>query len=69
MIWKDICQGLEYLHDRGIIHCDIKPNNILMNEDGSPVIADFDISVSTENRTQTLKGIGTIGYMAPGMLA
>ena len=68
MIWRDICQGLEYLHHRGIIHCDIKPQNILMNEDGGPVIADFDISINTENRTQTLKGIGTLRYIAPGKI-
>ena len=66
MIWWNVCQGLEYLHHRGIVHCDIKPQNILMNEDGSPVIADFDISINTENRTQTTKGIGTIRYIAPG---
>ncbi len=66
MIWRDICQGLEYLHHRGIIHCDIKPENILINEDGNPVIADFDISISNETRTQTAKSVGTIGYIAPG---
>jgi serine/threonine protein kinase len=64
LIWRDICQGLEFLHHNEIIHCDIKEKNILIDENGGAVIADFDISLNSENRTQTFKG--TPIYIAPG---
>ncbi|KAJ8580609.1 kinase-like protein [Rhizopogon salebrosus TDB-379] len=41
---KQITQGLEYLHDNGVIHGDLTSNNVLIAADGSPRIADFGIS-------------------------
>ena len=41
---KDIINGLHYLHGKGIIHCDLKPKNILLKDSGQVVISDFRMS-------------------------
>ncbi|KAJ3338741.1 hypothetical protein HDU93_009147 [Gonapodya sp. JEL0774] len=38
---SDICSGLDYLHEMGIIHTDLKPNNILVDKQGNAVVTDF----------------------------
>lgn len=43
-VLKDILLGLEYLHNKGVFHNDIKPKNILISSDGSGVLSDFGIS-------------------------
>ncbi|KAL5653919.1 hypothetical protein ACJX0J_033238, partial [Zea mays] len=66
-----IARGLEYLH-RGcstqIIHFDIKPNNILLDEDFSPKIADFGLAKLCHLKDSALsmaEARGTIGFIAP----
>jgi len=56
----DISRTLQMVHDRGIVHHDIKPGNILFTEDGTVKIADFGVANTR---------IGTILYMAPELLA
>lgn len=43
-IMRDICNGLEYCHSQGIIHCDIKPGNIVLSSNGFFQLADFGIA-------------------------
>lgn len=66
-----IARGLEYLH-RGcktrILHFDIKPHNILLNEDFCPKISDFGLAklhTTTESFVSIMGARGTIGYVAP----
>ncbi|XP_009764286.1 PR5-like receptor kinase [Nicotiana sylvestris] len=66
-----IARGLEYLH-RGcnsrILHFDIKPHNILLDEDFCPKISDFGLAklcTRKESIVSTLEARGTIGYIAP----
>lgn len=59
--------GLEYAHQLGILHRDIKPDNILLNNQGTPVIADFGLARLLEQPSVTATGIlsGTPAYMSP----
>ncbi|WMV53836.1 hypothetical protein MTR67_047221 [Solanum verrucosum] len=67
---QDIARGLLYLHDEcetQIIHCDIKPQNILMNDQFCAKISDFGMAkLLKKDQTRTYTGIrGTRGYVAP----
>lgn len=44
---QDISQGLAYLHERDIIHCDLSPSNILIDDDGNMLISDFGCAQKT----------------------
>lgn len=65
-IMAEVCAGLQYSHQRGVVHRDIKPGNIMMTPDGQVKIADFGIA-RLENSSMTQVGtlIGTPSYMAP----
>jgi serine/threonine protein kinase len=65
-----IARALEYAHQHKVVHRDVKPANILLTEDGEPMLSDFGIAKVLEtDETGTLTGtgvgIGTPEYMAP----
>jgi serine/threonine protein kinase len=61
-IFRKICIGLNRCHAKGVLHCDLKPANILLGEDNEPRLADFGQSRLTNEQTPAL---GTLFYMAP----
>lgn len=67
-IAKALANALGYAHQRGFIHRDIKPPNVLFREDGSPVLTDFGIAKalgSSGQLTRTGYAFGSVGYMSP----
>ena len=62
---KKVLEGLHHIHSQGIIHRDIKPQNILFNFNNEPVIVDFGFATETYATNRILYKCGTIGYMAP----
>ena len=62
-----VLSALEFMHNRGIIHRDIKPGNIMFLEDGTVKVMDFGIAKISGERGQTRTGmrLGTLWYMSP----
>ena len=68
----DIARAIHHAHQRGTLHRDLKPNNILLDESGSPLVTDFGLAKITEHDTEvTQTGVmmGTPGYMPPEQVA
>ncbi len=72
--WKDavhftiqILKALQHAHDKGIVHRDVKPQNIMLLSDGTIKVADFGIArfARNEQRTITDKAIGSVHYISP----
>ena len=66
-ITEQILMALEHAHSKGIVHRDIKPQNIMMLKNGSVKVADFGIAKlpNAETVTMTDKAIGTVFYISP----
>lgn len=66
---RDILCGLSYLHSKGIVHCDIKPHNVLLAMDGQCKLSDFGSAMrraATDGEIEDVIELrGTPGYMAP----
>jgi serine/threonine-protein kinase len=68
-IFKQVAGGLDVLHENGLIHRDLKPGNILVDERGTPFIADFGLAKDHQNEGTVLtrpgQALGSMDYMAP----
>jgi len=64
---KDIASALAHAHANNLVHCDIKPHNILMMPDGSAKVADFGIARAVTESTMTYTGnvVGSVHYFSP----
>lgn len=65
-IMIQVLNGLQYAHEHGIVHRDIKPGNVMVLKDGKIKIVDFGIArISDNSMTKTGQIVGTINYMSP----
>ncbi len=71
-LFRKVCEGVQYSHQRGVIHRDLKPDNILVHQDGQPKVIDFGVARQTDSdlnfvtqATQVGQLIGTLQYMSP----
>src|SRR5947208_8813458 len=63
-----IARTVQYAHEHGILHGDVKPGNILLDAKGEPHLTDFGLARLLESEstvTRTLEVMGTPSYMAP----
>jgi len=64
-----VARGLAYLHRKGIVHGDIKPDNVFLDPLLNPLIADFGLTKDTTDSTSPgQKGFGTYMYQAPELM-
>ena len=69
-ITKRVASALDYAHNHGVVHRDIKPGNILLSAEGEPTVADFGIALAVAQAgggriTETGLSLGTPHYMSP----
>ena len=62
---KALGAALGYAHANGVVHCDIKPGNVILDRGGAIYLTDFGIARHAESTTTTLATAGTPAYMAP----
>jgi len=62
---KALCAALGYAHANGVVHCDVKPGNVMVDRGGTIYLTDFGIARHAESTTTTLATLGTAAYMAP----
>src|SRR5207247_10406596 len=62
-----VCEALEFAHSHGVVHRDIKPQNILLTADGRVKVTDFGIAraLSSATITQTGTVLGSVQYLSP----
>jgi serine/threonine protein kinase len=67
-IARQLLEILRYLHERGIVHRDVKPANVLRRADGTLALVDFGAARAVEGVTHGATLVGTFGYMPPEQL-
>jgi serine/threonine protein kinase len=68
LILVHACRGLTAIHEKGLVHRDVKPSNLLISAAGEVKLADFGLAKSVGRMTQSLSGEGTVGtphFMSP----
>jgi serine/threonine-protein kinase len=70
-IGASVAEALAALHDRGIVHRDVKPANVFLTDEGDVLLGDLGVAFSLESDRVTTSGqvLGTMGYTAPELLS
>ena len=67
-VLSGVCCALEALHKRGIVHRDVKPENVMIEKTGRVVLIDFNASRVQSDANKDTVIMGTVGYVAPEQL-
>ncbi len=72
--FREICDAVQHGHDRGVLHRDLKPQNLLVDGEGNPKVIDFGVARAldpevTAPRTSAGELMGTLAYMSPEQVA
>lgn len=67
-VLRGVCDALKVLHDRGIVHRDVKPENVMIEASGRIVLIDLNASRVESNASKDTVILGTVGYASPEQL-
>ena len=67
-ILRGVCHALSVLHEKGFVHRDVKPENVLVRPNGQAVLIDLNISRKVSNAGRDTVIMGTVGYASPEQL-
>jgi eukaryotic-like serine/threonine-protein kinase len=69
-IVKDVARAIQYAHEQGVVHCDLKPGNVLLDGDGHVFVTDFGFAYILKEAPERRAGAigGTLGFVAPEVL-
>lgn len=62
---RDIARAIHYAHSRGVLHRDLKPNNIIIDQHDQPQITDFGLTKGVDDEDKATEGAGSPNFMAP----
>jgi eukaryotic-like serine/threonine-protein kinase len=65
---SQVADAVAYAHENGVLHLDLKPENVLITREGLVKVADFGVAALTNAAGQAISAGGTLGYMAPEQL-
>lgn len=69
-LFRNVCRAVAFAHQRLIVHCDLKPSNVLVRADGAPVLLDFGIACALDRASTRLgDAYYTPGYASPEQMA
>jgi len=63
--FAQLLAGLAYLHDQGVVHRDVKPENVLLDRAGRVTLIDFDLAVRLGDPATAPRAAGTLAYLSP----
>jgi eukaryotic-like serine/threonine-protein kinase len=65
-VMEQVCEGVAYAHERGLVHRDLKPANLFLENSGRAVVLDFGmVRLAESELTKAGSALGTLNYMAP----
>lgn len=67
-ILRGVCHALSVLHEKGFVHRDVKPENVVVRQSGQAVLVDLNISRKVSNARRDTMIMGTVGYASPEQL-
>ncbi|HTQ06182.1 MAG TPA: protein kinase [Polyangiaceae bacterium] len=71
-VCREVLRALEYVHARGVVHCDVKPENVFLRGGSRPVLVDFGIAAAFDAGRERVglvpRSLGSVAYMAPERL-
>ena len=67
-VLKSVCNALHILHERNLVHRDVKPENVIITKTGRVVLIDFNASRKISTASKDTVIMGTVGYVSPEQL-
>ena len=64
-LFQNVCEAVQFAHRRFVVHCDLKPSNVLVRADGSPVLLDFGIARALDQQPGQREAVSASAWITP----